>query len=113
MIAELWSADGSHILQPPEEIREVAARPGLGLTPILEARGHRELEARAATACEQWVGSGDLSFRRRDDVEHLDDVIKFRWEAVSKDGEVTAVGLAFLILAPDGRIKRDYQFIES
>ena len=26
MIAELWTADGLHILQPPEEIREVAAR---------------------------------------------------------------------------------------
>jgi hypothetical protein len=113
MIAELWSEDGSHILQPPQEIRGVAARPGLGLTPILEARGHSELEARAATAYEHWVESGELSFRRRDDLEHLDDVIKFRWEAVSKDGEVTAVGLAFLTLAPNGRIKRDYQFIES
>ena len=46
-----------HILQPPQEIREVAARAGLGLTAVLRARGYAELEARAATAYEQWVGS--------------------------------------------------------
>jgi hypothetical protein len=69
------------VVPPAQGIREVAARPGLGLTPILEAHGHSELEARAATAYEQWVESGEPSFRRRDDVEQLDDVIKFRWEA--------------------------------
>jgi len=30
-----------------------------------------------------------------------------------QDGQVTAVGLVFLILADDGRIRRDYVFIES
>jgi hypothetical protein len=113
MIAELWTEDGSHILQPPQEMREIAARPGLGMAATLEARGHAELEARAASAYEQWVGSDELSFRRRDDVERLDDVVKFHWEAVSPDGEVTAVGLDFLVLGADGRIRRDYVFIES
>ena len=28
MIEELWTEEGMHILQPPQEIREVAARPG-------------------------------------------------------------------------------------
>jgi hypothetical protein len=32
---------------------------------------------------------------------------------VSKDGEVAGVGLEFPVLAPDGRIQTDYQFIES
>jgi hypothetical protein len=32
---------------------------------------------------------------------------------VSADGQVAGVGLEFLILGPDGRIRRDYQFIES
>jgi uncharacterized tellurite resistance protein B-like protein len=113
LIAELWTEDGSHILQPPQEMREIAARPGLGMAATLEARGHAELEARAASAYEQWVGSDELSFRRRDDVERLDDVVKFHWEAVSPDGEVTAVGLDFLVLGADGRIRRDYVFIES
>ena len=113
MIAELWTEDGSQILQPPQEMREIAASAGLGMAATLEARGHAELEARAATSYERWVGSDGLSFRRRDDVDRLHDVVKFHWEAVSPNGEVTAVGLDFLILASDGRIRRDYTFIES
>jgi hypothetical protein len=111
LIEGLWTEDGSHILQPPQEMREIAAGPGLGLVATLEARGYAELEARAATAYEQWVGSGTMTFRRRDDVEQLGDVVKFHWEGVSPDGEVTGVGLDFLVLGPDGRILRDYQFI--
>jgi hypothetical protein len=111
MIAALWTEDGSHILQPPEEIREVAARPGIGMTAVLEARGYEEIEARAATAYEEWVGSQELSFRRRADAERLHDVVKFHWEAIAKDGEAFAVGLSFLVLAEDGRVRRDYTFV--
>jgi hypothetical protein len=111
MIAGLWTEDGSQILQPPEEIREVAARPGIGMTAILEARGYAEIEARAATGYDKWVGSEGLSFRRRDDVERLHDVVKFHWEAVTPAGEVFAVGLNFFVLAADGRIQRDYTFV--
>ena len=113
MIAELWTADGRHILQPPQEIREIAAQPGIGLTAILEARGYEEIEARVASAYEHWVGSEGLSFRGRDDAQRLGDVVKLHWEAIAKDGELFAVGLHFLVLAADGRIERDYTFIES
>ena len=111
MIAELWTDDGRHVLQPPQEIREIAARPGLAMTAILEARGHEQIEARAASVYEHWVGSERLSFRGRDDVERLDDVVKFHWEAVTKHGAVFAVGLNLLVLAADGRIERDYTFV--
>jgi hypothetical protein len=111
MIAELWTEDGRHILQPPQEIRAIAARPGLAMTAVLEARGYEEIEARAASAYEHWVGSEGLSFRGRDDAERLGDVVKFHWEAVSKDGELVAVGLIFLVLAANGRIERDYTFV--
>ena len=36
--------------QPPQEMRKIAASPGIGLVATLEARGHAELEARAATS---------------------------------------------------------------
>jgi hypothetical protein len=111
MIAELWTEDGRHILQPPEEIREIAARPGLAITANLEARGYEEIEARAASSYEHWVGSEGLSFRGRDDAERLGDVVKFHWEAVGQDGEVFAVGLVFLVLTANGRIERDYTFV--
>jgi hypothetical protein len=111
MIAELWTKEGRHILQPPQEMREIAARPGLAMTAILEARGYEEIEARAASVYDHWVGSEGLGFRGRDDVERLGDVVKFHWEAVAGDGEVVAVGLDFLVLAADGRIERDYTFV--
>jgi hypothetical protein len=110
-IAELWTEDGRHVVQPPQEIRAIAAQPGIGLTAILEARGHDEIEARVASAYEHWVASEGLSFRRRDDAEQLGDVLKFHWEGVDKDGELFAVGLHFLVLAADGRIERDYTFV--
>jgi hypothetical protein len=111
MIAELWTEDGRHILQPPQEIRGIAAQPGIGLTAILEARGYQQIEARAASAYEHWVGSEGLSFRGRDDADRLGDVVKFHWEAIARDGELFAVGLSFLVLAADGRIERDYTFV--
>ena len=111
MIAQLWTEDGSQILQPPQEMREIAAGPGIGLAATLEARGHAELEARATTSYEHWVGSEGLSFRGRDDVERLGDVVKFHWEAVAKNGEVFGVGLNFLVVAGDGRIERYYTFV--
>ena len=111
MIAELWTDDGRHILQPPQEIRAIAAQPGIAMTATLKARGYAEIEARAASVYEHWVGSEGLSFRGRDDAERLGDVVKFHWEAVANDGELFAVGLNFLVLVADGRIARDYTFI--
>ena len=111
MIAELWTPDGRHILQPPQEIRDIAAQPGIALTAILEARGHEEIEARATSAYEHWVGSEGLSFRGRDDAGRLGDVVQFHWEAVAQGGQVFAVGLVFLVLTADGRIERDYTFV--
>jgi hypothetical protein len=113
MIAELWTEGGSQLLQPPQEMREIAASPGIGLAATLEARGHAELEARARTSFEHWVGSEGLSFRGRDDAERLGDVVKFHWEAVTNDGETAAAGLNVLVLAADGRIERNYTFVES
>ncbi len=112
-IAALWSEDGVHVLQPPEDIREAAAAPGLGLTATLDARGHAALEVRATSAYEQFIAPGEFSFRRRDNVARLGDVVKFNWEMVSGNGEVAGAGLEFLVLGPDGRIRTDYQFIES
>jgi hypothetical protein len=111
MIAELWTEDGTHVLQPPQEIRAIAAQPGIAMTATLKARGYEEIEARAASVYEHWVGSEGLSFRGRDDADRLDDVVKLQWEAVAKDATVFAVGLSFLVLAADGRIERDYTFI--
>jgi hypothetical protein len=113
-IADLWTEDGVHTVEPPEEMRKIAAQPGLGMTARLEAQGHEALEVRVSRAYEQWIAPGEFTFRRRDNVARLADVVKFNWEMVStRDGEIAGVGLDFLVLAPDGRIRIDYQFIES
>jgi hypothetical protein len=111
LVADLWADDAAHILDPPEEMRAIAARPGLGLTSQLEARGHAELVARATSAYEEWVARGGFRFRRGDDAARVADVVTFHWEMVDPDGEVAAGGLDFLVLRPDGRIVRDYQFV--
>ena len=92
-------------------MRAIAAQPGIAMTAILEARGHEEIAARAASVHEHWVGSEGLRFRGRDDADRLADVAKLGWEAVAGDGTVFGVGLSVLMLAADGRIARDYTFI--
>lgn len=111
MIAELWAEDGRHVLQPPQEIREIAAQPGIAMTAILQAQGYEEIEARATSVYEHWVSSEGLNFQGRDDADRIGDAVKFHWEALTKDGTVAAVGLCFLVLAADGRIDRDYTYI--
>jgi hypothetical protein len=110
-IGELWSEDAVHILQPPQEVQEAAA--ALDVRPTFEVQGHNELEARVRRAYEQFVAGGGNSFRAKDDAVRLGDVVKFKWEMVSSNGEVAGVGLEFAVLDADGRIRRDYQFIEG
>ena len=111
LIAGLWAEDGEQILQATEEARSLAAGPGVGTSAVFEVRGHAELEARVASAYDHWVASLGWSFRGRDDVDRVHDVIKFHWEAVDADGEVTGVGLNFLVLTTEGLIQRDYSFV--
>jgi hypothetical protein len=92
-ISELWTPDGAN------------------LTRTLEARGHEALEARVRTAHEKWVRDAGCRFRARD-VQAHHDAVRFKWEMVRPDGEVASVGYDFFLLADDGRIRADYQFIE-
>ena len=112
LIAGLWSEDGEHVLQPPEEARRIAAAPGVGGSAIIEARGYAEIEARATSAYEHWTATEGWSFRRRDDADRVHDVVKFGWEAVDGDGEVMGAGLNLLVVGADGRIRRDYTFVD-
>jgi hypothetical protein len=111
MIAGLWTQGGRHVLQPPQEMRAIAAQPGIAMTAILEARGYEEIEARATSVYEHWVGTEGMSFRGRDDADRLGEVVKLHWDAVGGDGAVLATGLSILVIATDGRIERDYTFI--
>ncbi len=112
-IEELWAEDGTQMLQPPEEIQQAAVSLGFA-TATLEARGHDALEIRVTRSYEEFIAPGEFTFRSRGNADHLDNVVKFRWEMVpSGGGEAVGGGLEILILDQDGRIRIDYQFIEA
>jgi hypothetical protein len=111
-IQELWTEDGVHLLEPPEEIVKRAEE--IGITATLEARGHEALVRRVTRAYDEFVAPGQFEFRRHGEVATLHDMVKLRWAMVpAGGGEILAVGIDLLLLAPDGRIRRDYQFIEA
>ena len=94
LIEGLWTADGANF-----------TRAG-------EYRGHDALEARVRIAHEKWVRDGNCLFHTRSFDSHHG-AVRFTWEMVSTtDGKVISVGLEFLALSGDGRIREDYQFIE-
>jgi hypothetical protein len=110
LIAELWSEGAIHVLEPTQEAYEAAGE--RAVNPTWQVRGHGELEARVASAYEDFVASGQMTFRLRGGAKRLGDVVTWRWEGVSPDGEVLGAGLEFVVLAADGRIATDYQFVE-
>ena len=111
-IAELWATDAVHKLEPPQDMRDTAAT--IRVNAVLEVRGHSALEQRVARAYEEFIAPGEFIFRAGGRAARVGDVVKLGWEMVKNDGgEVAAVGIDFLVLDADGRIRRDYQFIES
>jgi hypothetical protein len=86
---------------------------GANLTRTLEARGYEALEARVTRAHEKWVKDERFVFRARKGVAHHHNVVTFSWEMVpSAGGRVATLGSELFILADDGRIQFDYQFLE-
>jgi len=109
-IERLWAEDGTHILQPPAEIRETAAKLGFDHT-TLEARGYDAIETRVARSYEQFIEKQGFTFRPRAEAVRLHSVVKFNWETVSVEtGDVVGGGLEILVLDDEGRIKTDYMF---
>lgn len=94
-IAALWTEDGSH------------------LTKSLEAHGYDALEARVTGAYDKWVKGAGFMFRPLPSADGHHDAVRFGWEMVPAGGGAAAtVGVDFLILNDDGRIRVDYQFVE-
>jgi len=93
-IEELWSPDAANF------------------TPSLEVRGHDALEARVRASYEKWVRDAGCVFRPRHANLHHG-AVRFAWDMASgRDGKVISIGVEFLLLADDGRICQDFQFIE-
>jgi hypothetical protein len=111
LVRDLWTEDALHVFEPPREV--VAAAAALDVNAVFQARGYGELEDRVARAYQEFVAPGEFSFRLAGEAKRVGDAVRFSWEMVSKDGAVAGVGLELVLLAADGRIRLDYQFIES
>jgi hypothetical protein len=94
-VAALWIEDGTHYVKS----REV--------------RGHADLEVRVATSNQSNVIEKNYKFEVAGEVEQLRDMVKFNWRMVPQPGgAIAGTGSIVLLLANDGRIQTDYQFID-
>ncbi len=94
-IAGLWIENGTHYVR------------------TREVRGHAELETRVSTSHQTNVAERHYRFELAGGVEQLRDMVKFNWRMVPDGGgAIAATGLIVLLLADDGRIRIDYQFID-
>lgn len=93
-IASLWVPQGEHCVR------------------TLQAKSYEALEQRVASSHEKNVRDNGFRFIATGDAQPLRDTVMFHWQMVpAAGGPVAAVGLEFLLLAEDGRIAIDYQFI--
>jgi hypothetical protein len=79
-----------------------------------QVHGHADLEVRVATSHQTNIAERNYWFEVDGSVEQLCDMVKFNWRMVPKGGgAIAATGLIVALLASDGRIRIDYQFIDS
>jgi hypothetical protein len=75
--------------------------------------GYAALEARVTGSYERSIAPGLNVFRAADRLDAHHNAIRFTWNMVRRDsGEIAATGTEFLVLADDGRIQADYQFVD-
>jgi hypothetical protein len=93
-VAALWIEDGTHYVK------------------LREVHGHADLEVRVATSHQANVVDKNYRFEVAGGVEHLRDMVKFNWRMVPQAGGAVAASGSIVLLAGDGRVRTDYQFID-
>ncbi|HEY7979484.1 MAG TPA: nuclear transport factor 2 family protein [Rhizomicrobium sp.] len=94
-IVELWAPDGLHYSKSHT------------------CHGYAALEARVAGSYERSIAPGLNIFRAAGNAQAHHNVVRFNWHMLRKaTEEIVATGFEFLVLADDGRIQADYQFID-
>ena len=93
-------------------IEEIWAPDAANFTKTFDVRGHAALAERVRATYEKWVRDAGCVFRPRHADRHHD-AVRFVWDMFSsREDRVVSVGVEFLLLAPDGRVQADYQFVE-
>jgi hypothetical protein len=99
--------------QRQKTIAELFTHDGANCTPSFAVHGLDQLQARVTSAYDRYVGTGDHTFRLATAPSAHHDVMKITWEMVRVDtGDVAQLGLEFLVLDDEGRIRCDYQFLD-
>jgi hypothetical protein len=94
-IAELWHEDGLHANRRDEW------------------RGHERMMARVTGSYEKSIRDGGYRFEPAAPAEGYRNVVRFTWHMRPQGGgPVAAQGFELLVLASDGRIAADYQFLD-
>ncbi len=94
-IVTLWTPDGLHY------------------APSHTCHGYCALEDRVTRSYERSIAPGLNIFRAAGEAQEHHNVVRLRWHMQRKDsGEIRATGTEILVLADDGRIAADYQFID-
>jgi nuclear transport factor 2 (NTF2) superfamily protein len=77
-----------------------------------EFRGHEAIEAAVVEAHEQFSAAGFVF--KLNKAEQVYDAVRFVWDMVpASGGDPASVGTQFWVLAEDGRVLLDYQFIDK
>jgi hypothetical protein len=85
---------------------------GTNYAPTLEAVGHDAIAARVGRSFAAFVADGGHRFQLAGPPSAHHGAVKLRWEMVELGtGEVASAGEEFLVLADDGRIRSDHQFL--
>jgi hypothetical protein len=94
-IAEIWTEDAQY------------------LSPAGDAHGHDELAGAIKHGYEAFISKG-FTFQAANETVGHHDVVRFTWDMVpTAGGEAAASGQQFILLADDGRIRCEYQFIDK
>lgn len=94
-VAGLWSADARACIA------------------VHEYAGLDAIRQWVTASYEDFVAKQGFVFRPHGPAEAHHDGVRIRWEmAPAAGGDPVSVGVQFLLLAADGRIQSDYQFID-
>ncbi len=95
MIAALWTEDCLHANKRAEW------------------RGHMAMDERVTVSYEKSIRDGGNVFVAAGNVDGYRNVVRFNWYMKrAASGAIAAQGFELLVLADDGRIAADYQFID-
>jgi hypothetical protein len=72
-------------------------------------RGHEELGARIAAACQEFVASGRYAVTAASDVTRHDDIITLTIQLTTPAGGIAWAARVFLLLDDGDLIREDYQ----